>query len=234
MTDESVKTTEPIKDASAVAEAATSKSTIQFPYLDLDNAIAVVKAVRSVEGDRCEWNQLAIKLGVAANGGGFRMRLLAAKTYGLLTYDRGIVQLTELGMRAADPLREKRARFDAFMSAGLYKQLFDRLNGQTLPPVAAIELMMERLGVSAKLKEKARQVFMRAAKNAGLLELSNDRLSTPPGLDAAPRQNDTPQQEEQKIRAAAVMMERRRYTRLSMACFAHCQSQKPTGLQMRA
>lgn len=126
------------------------------------------------------------------------MRLLAAKTYGLLTYDRGIVQLTELGMRAADPLREKRARFDAFMSVGLYKRLFDRLNGQTLPPVAAIELMMERLGVSAKLKEKARQVFMRAAENAGLLELSSDRLSTPPGLDAAPRQNDTPQQEEQK------------------------------------
>jgi hypothetical protein len=159
------------------------RSTIEFPYLDLDNSIEIVKKVHAVEGDRCEWNQLATKLGVAAEGGGFRMRMLTAKTFGLLTYERGQVTLTDLGIRAADPAREKRARFDAFMCVPLFKQLFDRMNGQPMPPVAAIERMAEGLGVAPKQKDKARQVFHRSAKQAGLFELSSDRLSIPPGLN---------------------------------------------------
>src|ERR1700688_1056129 len=94
------------------AENSRGKSTIDFPYLDLDNAIEIAQTVRDVGGDQCEWHQLAAKLSVTADGGGFRMRMLTAKTFGLLTYERGSVRLTELGKAAADPLREKRARYD--------------------------------------------------------------------------------------------------------------------------
>lgn len=171
--------------AESAEEVQRGRSTIEFPYLDLDNAVEVVKAVHSVEGDRCEWNQLATKLGVSGEGGGFRQRMIAAKTYCLLTYERGQVMLTELGIRATDPAHEKRARFDAFMAVPLFKQLFDRLNGQPLPPVAAIERMAEGLGVAPKQKDKARQVFHRSAKQAGLFELSSDRLAIPPGLNGS-------------------------------------------------
>ena len=153
---------------------------MDFPYLDLDNSVEIAQKVRVVGGDECEWNQLATKLSVAGDGGGFRMRLLSAKTYGLLTYERGTIYLTDLGIAASDPQREKRARYDAFMYVALYKQLFDRLNGQPLPPPAALERMIEQLGVAPKQKDKARQVFMRSAKQAGLFELASDRLSTPP------------------------------------------------------
>lgn len=163
------------------------RSTIEFPYLDLDNSVEIVKTVHQVEGDRCDWKQLATKLGVAPEGGGFRMRMLTAKTYGMVTYERGQIMLTELGIRVADPAHEKRARFDAFLAVPLFKQLFDRLNGQPLPPVAAIERMVENLGVAPKQKDKARQVFQRAAKQAGLFDLSSDRLSIPPGLGQATR-----------------------------------------------
>lgn len=177
------------QNAEQPAEQIRGRSTIEFPYLDLDNAIEIVKAIHRVEGDRCEWNQLATALGVSAEGGGFRMRLLTAKTFGLLTYERGQVMLTDCGIRAADPAHEKRARFEAYMNVQLFKQLFERLNGQTLPPVAAIERAIENLGVAPKQKEKARQVFQRSAKQAGLFELSTDRLSTPPGLNqSAPKQ----------------------------------------------
>ena len=181
--------------AESADEAQRGRSTIEFPYLDLDNAMDVVKAVHSVEVDRCEWNQLATKLNVSGEGGGFRQRMIAAKTYGLLTYERGQVTLTDLGTRAADPAHEKRARVEAFMAVPLFKQLFDRMNGQPTLPVAAIERMAEGLGVAPKQKDKARQVFQRAAKQAGLFELSSDRLSLPPGLSGAvPKASVTPPQ----------------------------------------
>ncbi len=182
MPDESTSTTPP---AGTAEESQRGRSTIEFSYLDLDNSIDIVKTVHSVSGDRCEWKQLATKLGVASEGGGFRQRMITAKAFGLLTYEKGQVALTDLGVRAADSLHEKRARFDAFMAVPLFKQLFDRLNGQPLPPVAAIERMAESLGVAPKQKDKARQVFLRSAKQAGLFELSSDRLSIPPGLNGA-------------------------------------------------
>jgi hypothetical protein len=114
------------------------------------------------------------------------MRLLTGKTFGLLTYERGNIELTELGIRAADPVTERKGRLESFMYVGLFKQLFDKLDGQTLPPPAAIERMVELSGVAAKQKERARQVFLRSAKQAGLFELSSDRLSMPPtGASAA-------------------------------------------------
>lgn len=172
------------------------KSTIDFPYLDLDNSVEIVKAVHKVEGDRCEWNQLATSLGVAPEGGGFRQRMLTAKTFGLLTYEKGQVMLTDCGIRMTDPAHEKRARFESFMFVPLFKQLFDRLNGQTMPPIAAVERAIENMGVAPKQKDKARQVFQRSAKQAGLFELSTDRLSIPPGLNQS--QPKPPREEEIK------------------------------------
>jgi hypothetical protein len=178
MTEESVQ-----QPDESVASKERGKSTIEFPYLDLDNAVDIANAVHKLEGDRCDWNQLATYLNVASGGGGYRMRMLTAKTFNVLTYERGQVMLTDTGIKIADAAHEKRARFDAFMSVPLFKQLFDRFNGQTLPPIAAIERAIESLGVPPKQKERARQVFQRSAKQAGLFDISADRLSVPPGLN---------------------------------------------------
>lgn len=184
--------------APPIAEVVRGKSTIDFPYLDLENAIDIVKAVHKVEGDRCEWNQLATSLGVAPEGGGFRMRMLTAKTFGLLTYEKGQVMLTDWGIRATDPNHEKRARYAAFMCVELFSKLFERYNGQQLPPVAAIERAIENLGVAPKQKDKVRQVFLRSAKQAGLFELATDRLSIPPGLNSQKSEADSAKGAEQK------------------------------------
>jgi len=169
----------------AADEPGRGRSTIEFPYLDLNNSIEIADNVRHVGGTNCDWKQLAVKMNQAADGGGFRMRVMTAKVYGILTYDRGNIELTDLGIQIIDTQYERRARVDAFMKVPLYKQLFDKLNGVTLPPPAAVERMIEQLGVAPKQKDKARQVFMRSAKQAGLFELSGDRLSLPPGLNGA-------------------------------------------------
>lgn len=171
---------QPANDAKT--DEGRSRSTIEFPYFDMASALEVAQAVKQVGGTGCDTKQLATKLNMTADGGGFRARLATAQIFALMENERGHVELTELGLRAVDPQYERAARVESFMAVPLYKALFDKLNGQTLPPPAAVERMCEQLGVAPKQKDKARQAFMRSAKTAGLFELSQDRLTLPPNL----------------------------------------------------
>lgn len=165
-----------------VETAQRGRSTIEFSYFDLSAAIELGQAIKQIGGTAADWKQIAVKLGMAPDGGGFRARVMSGKTFGLLDYSRGTVALTELGMRIVDPQYERAARVEAFLAVPLHKSLFEQLNGQTLPPPPAIERMAEQLGVAPKQKDRARLAFMRSAKQAGLFELATDRLSLPPGL----------------------------------------------------
>ena len=155
------------------------RSSIAFPYLDLDDAVQVAKAVHAVGGSTCQWDQLAAQLQQAATGGGFRARVGTAKLYGLLSYDKGIVTLTALGSRVADPQQEDAARAEAFLTIPLYKALYDQYKNATLPPVSGLETAIGNLGVAPKQKDKARQVFQRSAKQAGFFKFGTDRLVMP-------------------------------------------------------
>lgn len=164
-------------------QQARGRSTIEFPYLDLLTTLEVAHAVKAVGGTSAEWNQLAVKLQMAPDGGGFRLRIMAAKVFGMVEADRGHVELTDLGIRIVDPQFERPAKVEAFLRVQLFKALYDKLAGQTLPPPAAIERMAEQAGVAPKQKDKARQVFIKSAKQAGMFDLSPDRLAMPPGLN---------------------------------------------------
>src|ERR1035437_1488873 len=83
------------------------RSTIEFPYLDLDAAVEVAQGVHQVAGSSCGWDQLAAQMGQTAKGGGFRLRVMTAKTFGFVTYGQGTVTLTDLGQRLNDPQQEK-------------------------------------------------------------------------------------------------------------------------------
>ncbi|SCC91307.1 conserved hypothetical protein [Thiomonas sp. X19] len=115
------------------------RSTIEFTYTDLDNAIEVVKAVHNVGGTACDYDQLAAGLGMEAKGGGFRMRVLGAKAYGLLTYERGgRITLTELGKKIIDPEHARSSRVDAFLNVALYQRVYEQFKGSQLPPQAGL------------------------------------------------------------------------------------------------
>lgn len=183
---QTVPTESPSADPAAPPKPddARGRSTIEFPYFDLTSAIEVARAVKNVGGSgAADWTSVAVKLNMAGDGGGFRQRVMTGKSFGLVDYSRGSIELTELGLRIVDPQYDRAAKVDAFLRVPLYKVLFDKLNGQTLPPAAAIERMAEQAGVAPKQKDKARQVFMRSAKQAGFFEISSERLATPPGLN---------------------------------------------------
>jgi hypothetical protein len=111
------------------------------------------------------------------------MRVITARVFGLLNYERGTVTLTELGLRSVDTKFARTARVESFLAVPLFKAVFEKLKGAVLPPMAAIERTMEQLGVAPKQKTKARQVFMRSAKQAGFFQLDPERLTVPPNVE---------------------------------------------------
>jgi hypothetical protein len=155
------------------------RSTIEFPYLDIDMAVGIAKAVHEVGGSSCAWDQLAAHLSQSATAGGFRLRVMTAKTFGLVTYGQGTVNLTDLGQRLCDPQQEKAARVEAFLVVPLYSAIHEKFKNATLPPADALENEIAKLGVAPKQKGKARQVFQRSATSAGFFWSGPNRLVRP-------------------------------------------------------
>lgn len=184
-----------IRDAQPVDDEGRERSTIQFPYNDLNSAIELAKGVADNAGVECTLDQLAAYLKQSMTSGAFRLRVSTAATFGLTENERGSVKLTTLGRRIADPQQEAVARADAFLTVPLYSKVYENFKGYTLPGAAAIEKFMKDVGVSSKQLDKARQVFMRSARQAQFFEHGEDRLvkpagSTGPGTPPATDQKD--------------------------------------------
>ena len=145
----------------------------------MDVAVEIAKTVHDLGGTKCQWDQLAAKLNQAAKGGGFRTRVMTAKTFGLVTYSQGIVTLTLLGSRLSDPAQEVAAKADAFLAVPLFSKIYEQFKGGVLPPAAGLETAMVALGVTPKQKDTARQVFQRSATEAGFFAYGSSRLVLP-------------------------------------------------------
>ena len=98
---------------------------------------------------------------------------------GITDNERGEVRLTALGRRIANSAQETVARVDAFMNVPLYDRIFKNHEGFSLPGAEALEKFMRDIGVSSKQTGRARQAFMRSAKQAGFFAHGEDRLVRP-------------------------------------------------------
>jgi len=167
----------------------------------LDAAVEIAKGVHEVGGSSCEWDQLAAHLNQAATGGGFRLRVMTAKTFGLVTYGQGTVTLTDLGKRLNDPDQEEAAKADAFLKVELYSKIYDQYKNGILPPPDALETEIVKMGVAQKQKGKARQAFHRSANSAGYFWSGSNRLVRPKikaSAGAAPAPEPEPEPDKKK------------------------------------
>lgn len=181
---------ENLKDAKRSAEPEADdkrqRSTIQFPYNDLDDAVEIAKAIHDNAGTDCTVDQLAAYLKVSMTSGAFRVRMANASTFGITENERGSLRLTDLGRRIADSSQEATARSDAFLHVPLYAKVYEHFKGYTLPGAAALEKYMADVGVAKKQTDKARQAMMRSAKQAGFFAHGEDRLVRPAGPGTKP------------------------------------------------
>jgi len=156
------------------------RSTIDFPYGGLEDAITVAKAVHKLGGNQCRLDSLAAELGHdTVKSGGFRQKLSTAHTFGFTSLSQGIVTLSALGVRVIDPEQEKVARVEAFLKVPLYNAIYEQFKNGPLPPAQGLESTMASLGVAVKQTSKARQAFQKSAKEAGFFAYGASKLVYP-------------------------------------------------------
>jgi hypothetical protein len=183
MIGEKVNFQEAVSAAAALKEPTRDvreMSTIDFPYMALDSAIEVARAIYSRCGfGTCDQDELAAEMGQTLSGA-FRQKTSAARTFGLTSKDgRSAFILTDLGKRIVSPENERAAKVEAFLSVPLYSQIFEKFRGHNLPPSKALEREMETLGVSGKVTDRARQSFEKSAQLAGFFDSGKERLVRP-------------------------------------------------------
>ncbi|ABD87116.1 hypothetical protein [Rhodopseudomonas palustris] len=173
-------------------ESGRARSTIQFPYNDLDDAISVARLIHANAGVQCTIDQIAAYAKQSITSGSFRVRLSTASTFGVTENERGSVRLTEIGRQIVDPAQEANARVEAFLHVPLYARVFENYKGYTLPPAAALEKFMREAGVAPNQTGRARQAFMRSARQAGFFVHGEDRLVRPAGPGTKPTDQQKP------------------------------------------
>ncbi|MCI5047553.1 MAG: hypothetical protein MRY59_08620 [Aquisalinus sp.] len=191
---------EEAKKASSPART-NERSTIAFPYLDLEVAIEVAKSIFGRAGiNTCPLDELAAEMGQTVTSGNFKLKTSACRQFGLADKDgQSGIRLTELGIHVVEEHNFVESKVKAFLNVPLYEQIFSMYRGKMLPPSKALEREMQQLGVSSKQTDKARHAFQRSAEQAGFFGAGKDRLVKPRmPVDTLDRTIDPPEGKEQR------------------------------------
>lgn len=174
-TDESDATKEILTD-----KEARERSTIGFPYVPLDDAVSLAVAIQSKVGTGVvSDDQLAPALDLSQKSSGYRIKLSAARLFGLIEPGDSGHKLTELGKRVVNAKQARAAKAEAFLRIPLYSRVYEEHKGSTIPPAAALEREFLGFGVAPKQTSRSRQVLERSAEQAGFYEFGRDRLVRP-------------------------------------------------------
>jgi len=175
----------PEGDDAEQASRAYSRSSIAFPYADLGDAQKIAEVMHGEYGGQCTIDQLAASLDQSMRSGSFRSKISAAQMFGIVDNDRGRLGLTSRGRRIVDSTTRPAALVEAFLAVDLYRMIFEKHQGGTLPGDTGLQAEMVTLGVTHKQAERARQVFRRSAEIADFFRSGRERLVAPPRTGVA-------------------------------------------------
>ena len=187
---------EPVDQDVVVTVQSRERSTVKFPYSDLESAIKVARTIKDRAGISCEIEQLAAWMGQSSTSGTFRSRYSAARLFGFISTNRKTVLLTELGQDVLNPSRVNKAKATAFLNIELFKKIYATHKGQLLPPTEALKRMIGSLGVTSKQEDRARQTFLKSAETANFIDPTTGVFIEPgfpsEGEGGGKEQNESP------------------------------------------
>jgi hypothetical protein len=156
-----------------------------FPFFDFDDSLQVPKLVMSRGGGVAELDPLAAWLGYStSNSGTFASKLASARYFGLIGPAKGgKVYLTERARQIVGPVMPEdavKAKMEAFLEVPLFRRVFDRVRGATLPAdVGLRNLFTHEFQVPVSKAPHAVRVFKESAKQTGFFDSAPDRLIKP-------------------------------------------------------
>lgn len=184
------------------ADTKRQRGAVSFPYYDLGDAEKVAQAAWDIAGaGPAPLDALMAKLGhTTIQSGGFRGKTSAARLFGLTRTSGLTLTLTELGQQIVQAPTRDKARVDAFLRVPLFRAMYDKYRGNSLPGETGLESEMVNLGVTPKQKGRARQGFQRSAEQAGFFRAGRDKLIAPtfgtvppkPKSEEEPSEKETP------------------------------------------
>ena len=156
-----------------------AKPRMHFPSYALGSALRLAEAVYQQHGTECTLPQLAASVDRSPKASSFRQQVAAARTFGFFQRRARTVELTDLGQAVNDPDRRVDALVEGFLNVGLFRELYERYEGNILPPSAGLEGVLQEMGVAAEAAPRVRRVFSRSATDAGLFAAGSKRLIRP-------------------------------------------------------
>ena len=150
-----------------------------FPSYPLGSALELAEAVYKQLGTDCTLPQLAASVDRSPKASSFRQQVAAARTFGFLQRGAKTVKLTDLGHAVNDPDKRVDALVEGFLNVELFRELYERYEGNVLPPAAGLEGVLQEVGVAAEAAARARRVLNRSAADAGLFAAGSNRLIRP-------------------------------------------------------
>lgn len=177
---------------------ARAKSGVRFPYHTLDDCIQVARTIHERAGGVCSVAQLATLLDYSGvRNGAFRTRMSATRMFGLIEEaDEQNVKVSARGLAIVAEISESlasKARVEAFMAVELFKKVYDRFDGTTLPGQAGLQnlLSTEYQIVTDRVAPTVR-ILLDSADQAGLFKTAGNRTRMTMPLTGASRTAPNP------------------------------------------
>jgi len=192
----------------AVNDAVQSISGTGYPYFDFEDSLIVARRIHELGGGSCDLDQLAAWLDYKSTSSGtFASRLASARYFGLIgPTQNGRIALTDRARAILAPVMPDDAvngRAEAFLGVPLYKKVFERFRGSTIPPDVGLKNHFEQeYKILAARSMNAVRVFKLSAEQTGFLATAKDRLIRPapgapdPAVTASATLTSTPQRQE--------------------------------------
>ncbi len=177
-----------------------AKSGVSFPYWDLDSVVEVAKVMHERAGGVADTAQLATMLDYSGvSNGSFRTRVSAAKMFGVIEgADDGKLRVSARGRQIVAPVTPaegRSARVEAFLAVDLFKRVFDRFKGTTLPEnVGLRNLFLNEYTLVADRVGPTVRILLDSAGQAGLFEAAGNRtrMALPLGVESSSSAPATP------------------------------------------
>ena len=156
------------------------KSGVSFPYYDLAKSVEVARIIHSDAGGACDRAQLAPLLKYSGvKNGGFLSRVAAAKMFGFIEQHDEKLRVTRRGQAAVAPISDgdaDRAKYDAFLAVDLFKKVFEKFSGQSLPGEAGLtNLLLNEYRVVPDRVPPTLKIMLDSADSAGFFKANDGK-----------------------------------------------------------